>query len=175
MSATELRKMPLPTKSQIRAIGQAVQTEDSEPDLDLIDSIVTRVFGFLSRASKSSIAADNSNGGIKGMVEQSQEPTGQARLPLQGVSVEMTKLEEAQDILIQFGLPDAQQNRNACLTLLSLAGVSKDTEWWQRDETLSHDPPDNRFYKGGIRHYSSGEYQGNGATPGHQAVRASAV
>ena len=43
----------------------------------------------------------------------------------------MSKLDEARDILQQLGLPPAQRNDIACLTLLVLAGLSEDDAWSQ--------------------------------------------
>ena len=41
----------------------------------------------------------------------------------------MSKIDDARDILEQFGLPPAQQNDISCLTLLALAGLSEDDPW----------------------------------------------
>ena len=41
----------------------------------------------------------------------------------------MGKIDEARDILEQFGLPPAQRNDISCLTLLALAGLSEDDAW----------------------------------------------
>ncbi len=41
----------------------------------------------------------------------------------------MSKIEEARDILKQFGLPPAQQNEISCLTLLALCGLSEVDHW----------------------------------------------
>jgi len=41
----------------------------------------------------------------------------------------MNKIEEAQDILTQLGLPKAQQNERAALTLLALAQIKEVSEW----------------------------------------------
>ena len=41
----------------------------------------------------------------------------------------MSKTEDAKDILKQFGLPTAQQNEIACLTLLALASLTEDRPW----------------------------------------------
>ena len=41
----------------------------------------------------------------------------------------MSKIDEARDILEQFGLPPAQRNDISCLTLLALAGLSEDDPW----------------------------------------------
>ncbi len=41
----------------------------------------------------------------------------------------MSKLDEARDLLEQFGLPPAQRNEISCLTLLVLAGLSEDDPW----------------------------------------------
>ena len=43
----------------------------------------------------------------------------------------MSKLEEARDILGQFGLPSAQQNEISGLTLLALCGLSESDQWSQ--------------------------------------------
>lgn len=43
----------------------------------------------------------------------------------------MSKLEEARDILEQFGLPSAQQNEISGLTLLALCGLSESDQWIQ--------------------------------------------
>ena len=41
----------------------------------------------------------------------------------------MSKIDDARNILEQFGLPLAQRNDIACLTLLALAGLSEDDAW----------------------------------------------
>ena len=41
----------------------------------------------------------------------------------------MSKIDEARDVLAQFGLPPAQRNDISCLTLLALAGLSEDDAW----------------------------------------------
>ena len=41
----------------------------------------------------------------------------------------MSKIDDARDILEQFGLPPAQRNDISCLTLLALAGLSEDDPW----------------------------------------------
>ena len=41
----------------------------------------------------------------------------------------MSKIDEAQDILEQLGLPPAQRNDISCLTLLALAGLSENDDW----------------------------------------------
>ena len=43
----------------------------------------------------------------------------------------MSKIDEARDILEQVGLPPAQQNDIACLTLLALTGLSEEDAWSQ--------------------------------------------
>jgi predicted ATPase len=54
----------------------------------------------------------------------------------------MNKIEEAQKILHDLGLPPQQQNKISALTLLSLAGLKKDDEWnlaTRKSRTLSKD------------------------------------
>jgi predicted ATPase len=54
----------------------------------------------------------------------------------------MNKIEEAQKILHDLGLPQQQQNKISALTLLSLAGLKKDDEWnlaTKKSLTLSKD------------------------------------
>ena len=41
----------------------------------------------------------------------------------------MSKIDDARDILEQLGLPPAQRNDIACLTLLALSGLSEDGAW----------------------------------------------
>ena len=43
----------------------------------------------------------------------------------------MSKIDEARDILVQLGLPPAQQNDISCLTLLALTGISENDAWSQ--------------------------------------------
>lgn len=43
----------------------------------------------------------------------------------------MGKIQEAQDVLKTLGMPKAQQNEMAALTLLTLAQLSEETPWWQ--------------------------------------------
>ena len=42
---------------------------------------------------------------------------------------EMSKIDDARDILEQLGLPQAQRNDISCLTLLALTGLSEDDAW----------------------------------------------
>ena len=41
----------------------------------------------------------------------------------------MNKIEEAQEILKELGLPEQQQNKISALTLLALAGIKNNSEW----------------------------------------------
>lgn len=43
----------------------------------------------------------------------------------------MGKIQQAQDVLKTLGMPKAQQNEIAALTLLTLAQLSEETPWWQ--------------------------------------------
>ena len=103
VSATELRAMPLPAERDIRTIGAEVHARlDAGPELLGLDGLVA------------------------GTLDLSPELRMEAR-----ARGEMSKIDDARDILEQMGLPLAQRNDISCLTLLALASLSEDDAWSQ--------------------------------------------
>ncbi len=104
VNAAELRVLPLPSLDVICAIGDTcMQALSAEKQVDL-DAIV---FHTLIQASPSF-----------------------ADIPLfRETRITMGKIQEAQHILRELGLPKAQQNEMAALTLLVLAQVSEQDSW----------------------------------------------
>ncbi len=101
VNATELRVLPLPPLNIIKDIGAAVVKLSDQDDIDFI------VFSTLH--------------------DQGYLP---AEIPLfRETRFAMGKLQEAQQILQDLGLPPAQQNEISALTLLVLAQLSEDTDW----------------------------------------------
>jgi adenine-specific DNA-methyltransferase len=105
VNATELRTLPLPPIEVIRQIGEKLI---SSPDqsAEIVESIV---FTYLRDAG---LLSDDFP-----MIQETR--------------ITMGKIEQAHEILESFGLPTAQQNEMAALTLLVLAQLSEDTPWEQ--------------------------------------------
>jgi adenine-specific DNA-methyltransferase len=103
VNAAELRALPLPPMDVIRQIGKrvlSVRDYASEAVDDLVFSTL--------RETK--------------MLEEDFPMIRETRIT-------MGKIEQAQEILESIGLPSAQQNEMAALTLLVLAQISEDTPW----------------------------------------------
>ncbi len=101
INATDLRVLPLPPLDIIRAIGERLSPNTPVADLDDLVLHVLRT-------------ADTGFENIPTITE--------ARL-------KMRKIYEAQEILKALGLPKAQQNEIAALTLLVLAQLSENDTW----------------------------------------------
>jgi adenine-specific DNA-methyltransferase len=103
VNAVELRALPLPPMDVIRQIGKRI-SDVQDLTSESIDNLVFSVL----REMK--------------MLEDD--------FPLiQETRITMGKIEQAQEILESLGLPSAQQNEMAALTLLVLAQISEDTPW----------------------------------------------
>jgi len=102
-NAAELRVLPLPSLNAIRAIGKKVQ-EISDPNPKQVDTIIFSTLWHMNLLAE--------------------------EFPMiQETRITMGKIEQAQEILESLGLPPAQQNEIAALTLLTLAQLSEDTSW----------------------------------------------
>lgn len=101
VNAAELRALPLPPWEVIHQIGQAVAANDLTSDIEQVVFALLRQTGYLSKTF----------------------PT------IKETRITMSKIQEAQHILRVLGLPTAQQNEIAALTLLALAHLSEDTPW----------------------------------------------
>lgn len=109
VNATELRKLPLPPWEQLTHIGQQIVHLHVEQDFEATESIVMEELG-------------------KDLVLGSEEDDLQLPI-LKDSRISMGKIQEAQRILQELGLPPAQQNEISALTLLALCNLSETTSW----------------------------------------------
>jgi adenine-specific DNA-methyltransferase len=110
VNATELRSLPLPPLEQLISIGQQVMRLHAEQDIDLTERIVMET-----------LEKDL----IMGNINDLQLPI------LKDSRIAMGKIQEAQRILQELGLPPAQQNEISALTLLALCNLKETTSWNQ--------------------------------------------
>ncbi len=103
VNATELRALPLPPLAVIERIGAQVEKQQLESP----ESINALVFSTLYE---------------QGYLDDSFPIIKETR-------IKMGKIQEAQEVLRELGLPPAQQNEISALTLLVLAQLSEDTPW----------------------------------------------
>jgi adenine-specific DNA-methyltransferase len=116
VNATELRKLPLPPLEQLTHIGQKVVKLGIEQDFEATERIVMEELG-------------------KDLIVGSEEDDLQLPI-LKDSRISMGKIQEAQRILQELGLPPAQQNEISALTLLALCNLSETTSW----EKISRQP-----------------------------------
>jgi adenine-specific DNA-methyltransferase len=116
VNATELRKLPLPPLEQLTHIGQRVVNLQIEQDFDAIEGILMEELG-------------------KDLIVGNEEDDLQLPI-LKDSRISMGKIQEAQRILRDLGLPPAQQNEISALTLLALCNLSETTSW----ESISTQP-----------------------------------
>ena len=103
VNAAELRNMPLPPLEIIQRIGEYIHNEKAY-EAEAAEHII------FATLQESGLLSEN--------------------IPiLQETRIRMGKIEQAQLILKELGLPTAQQNEMAALTLLVLAQLSEDTPW----------------------------------------------
>ncbi len=110
VNATELRSLPLPPLELLISLGRQVIHLHAEQDIDLTERIVMEVL------EKDLIIGD---------VNDLQLPR------LKDSRIAMGKIQEAQRILQELGLPPAQQNEISALTLLALCNLKETTPWNQ--------------------------------------------
>ncbi|GAC1385121.1 MAG: hypothetical protein NVSMB33_14000 [Ktedonobacteraceae bacterium] len=116
VSATELRKLPLPSWEQLTRIGEKVVSQNIEYDVDTVEHII------IDELRKDLIVGSEEN---------------DLQLPiLRDSRLSMGKIQEAQRILQELGLPPAQQNEISALTLLALCNLQETDSW----ENLSRQP-----------------------------------
>ncbi len=109
INATELRKLPLPDWQQLVAIGKQVVGQRLEHDFEATERIIMDVL------RKDLLLGDEEN---------------DLQLPIFTDSrLQMGKIQEAQRILRELGLPPAQQNEISALTLLALCNLDEDASW----------------------------------------------
>jgi adenine-specific DNA-methyltransferase len=111
VNATELRKLPLPPWEQLTHIGQQVVNLQIEQDFDATERVVMEELG-------------------KDLIVGSEEEDLQLPI-LKDSRISMGKIQEAQRILQELGLPPAQQNEISALTLLALGNLSETMSWTQ--------------------------------------------
>ncbi len=108
VSATELRNLPLPSQEQIVRIGKQIAQIQGEHDLEATERIIMDILG------RDLVIGDE---------EEIQLPV------LKDSRILMGKIQEAQLILHDLGLPPAQQNEISALTLLALCSLSETSSW----------------------------------------------
>ncbi len=111
VNATELRKLPLPPLEQLIRIGQRVESLQAEQDFDTTERIVMEELG-------------------KDLIVGSEEEDLQLPI-LKDSRISMGKIQEAQRILQELGLPPVRQNEISALTLLALGNLSETMSWAQ--------------------------------------------
>lgn len=108
VNATELRSLPLPPLEMLLSIGRQVIYLHAEQNFDLTEQIV------METLEKDLIVGDEHD----------------LQLPLLKDSrIVMGKIQEAQRILQELGMPPAQQNEISALTLLALCNLSETDSW----------------------------------------------
>lgn len=117
VSATELRKLPLPSWEHLSKIGKRVVTAHVEQDAGAAEHIIM-----------DELADD--------LIVGNQEEDIQLPV-LRDSRVVMGKIQEAQRILRELGLPPAQQNEISALTLLALCNLDETTSWSKASQQLS--------------------------------------
>jgi adenine-specific DNA-methyltransferase len=113
VSATELRQLPLPSWEQLTRIGERVTGLPTQ-DADEIEHII------MDELEQDLIVGNQE--------EDLQLPI------LTDSRISMGKIQEAQRILRELGLPPAQQNEISALTLLALCNVSETISWAQASQ-----------------------------------------
>lgn len=109
VNATELRKLPLPAWERITRIGERVASLQDELDFDAMERIIMEELEDV-------------------LIVGSEEDDLQLPV-LKDSRISMGKIQEAQRILRDLGLPPAQQNEISALTLLALCNLSETTSW----------------------------------------------
>jgi adenine-specific DNA-methyltransferase len=108
VSATELKKLPLPSWELIVRIGEQIIQVQEEPDTETIEQIIMDVLGQELHI---------------GSEEDIQLPV------LKDSRMLMGKIQDTQRILGELGLPSAQQNEISALTLLALCNLGESSKW----------------------------------------------
>lgn len=109
VNATELRKLPLPPLEQLIRIGERVINLHIEQNFEETEKIIMEELG-------------------KDLIVGNEEDDLQLPI-LKDSRMTMGKLQEAQRILQELGLPPAQQNEISALTLLALCNLNETTLW----------------------------------------------
>lgn len=104
VNATELRALPLPSLEVVAKIGDQVPDTASTADILQMNRVVYDTLR------------------TEGVLPETLPLITETRM-------NMTKIQEAQEVLQALGLPEKQQNEISALTLLVLAQLSEDTPW----------------------------------------------
>lgn len=115
VSATELKKLPLPSWELIVRIGEQVVQEQKEHSTEAIEHIIVNILG------QDLIVGDE---------EDIQLPV------LKDSRIVMGKIQDAQRILRELGLPPAQQNEISALTLLALCNLDETAPWSETSQEV---------------------------------------
>ncbi len=137
VSATELRKLPLPPKENIVGIGEQIIDKQAEEDSEASEQIIMDVL-------KQDLIVGNED-------EDIQIPI------LKDSRILMGKIQEAQRILQDLGLPSAQQNEISALTLLALCDLAETSPWAE----ISQKPITIHNMMGFMKHYYGRTYAEN--------------
>lgn len=116
VNATELRKLPFPPLEQLIRLGQRIIHLHIEQDFEQTEQIVMEELG-------------------KDLIVGSEEDDLQLPI-LKDSRISMGKIQEAQCILQELGLPPAQQNEISALTLLALCNLDETTSWTKASKQL---------------------------------------
>ncbi len=109
VNATELRKLPLPPWERLTHIGKRVAILEDGHDHDAIEQFIMEELG-------EDLVIGNGEDDLQ--------------LPiLKDSRISMGKIQEAQRILRDLGLPPAQQNEISALTLLALSNLGEMSSW----------------------------------------------
>jgi len=109
VNATELRRLPLPPWERLARIGERVAALQDGHDHDAIEQIIMEELG-------------------EDLIVGNGEDDLQLPL-LKDSRISMGKIQEAQRILRDLGLPPAQQNEISALTLLALSNLGEMSSW----------------------------------------------
>jgi adenine-specific DNA-methyltransferase len=115
VSATELKKLSLPSWELIVRIGKQVVQAQEEQSTEVIEHIIMNV-----------LRQDL----IVGGEEDIQLPV------LRDSRIVMGKIQDAQHILRELGLPPAQQNEISALTLLALCNLGEAAKWLETSQEV---------------------------------------
>lgn len=111
VNATELRKLPLPPLERLIKVGERVSSLQAEQDFDAVEHVIMEELR-------------------EDLIVGSEEDDLQLPI-LQDSRIAMGKIQEAQRILRELGLPPAQQNEISALTLLALCNLTETILWSQ--------------------------------------------